>query len=161
MGEVLQTNLKQAYIIALGTNDYNGLTVGNTSTDINLSDYTLNADTFAGNYAGIIQRIKSLQPKAIIFVSTLCYEGSDREAYNNVIRSMPTIFENVYLIDIYTYAPKFIDDWSSRYRLGYHLNAMGYQWEAWMYMTYIDWIIRNNYSKFKQVAFIGTNYSHN
>ena len=40
--------------------------------------------------------------------------------------------------------------------MGGHLNAMGYEYTARMFMTYIDWIIRNNYEDFKEVAFIGT-----
>ena len=73
---------------------------------------------------------------------------------------MATIFANIYLIDIYTYAPSFTGAWNDRYRLGYHHNAAGYQWEAWMYMTYIDWIVRNNFEDFKQVAFIGTEHEN-
>ena len=40
-----------------------------------------------------------------------------------------------------------------------HLNPMGYQWEAYAFATYIDWIIRNNYSDFINIALWNTNYT--
>ena len=58
--------LCQAYIIALGVNDILnvGKPLGDIS-DINIDDYTKNADTFAGYYAKIIQRLKQMQPKQL------------------------------------------------------------------------------------------------
>jgi hypothetical protein len=44
--------------------------------------------------------------------------------------------------------------------MGYHLNAVGYQWFSWLVATYIDWIIRHNYEDFREVAFIGTDYHY-
>ena len=38
------------------------------------------------------------------------------------------------------------------------MNAMGYEYTAYMMSTYIDWIIRNNVDAFKQTSFIDTNY---
>ena len=40
--------------------------------------------------------------------------------------------------------------------MGGHLNAAGYQYTAWLMMSYIDWIIRHNMQDFSQAAFIGT-----
>lgn len=61
--------------------------VGDAETDIDTSDYNNNAETFAGYYGGIIQRIKSVQPKAVIFVATLANEGNDSSIpYNEQIR---------------------------------------------------------------------------
>ena len=61
-----------AYFIALGAND---LSLGNnyvgTSSDINTSDSTQNSDTFYGNYGKIISEIKTVQPKAKIFLMTI------------------------------------------------------------------------------------------
>ena len=85
---------KQGYIIALGVNDFNrGDKAGNPDVDINLSDFTKNADTFAGNYGGIIQRVKSIQPQAKIFVVTTPRDGQDRKEFNGVIRKMADIFK--------------------------------------------------------------------
>lgn len=159
--EGAQTNVKQAYIIALGTNDRaQSYPIGDAETDIDIDDYNNNAETFAGYYGGIIQRIKSVQPKAIIFVATLANEGNDSSIpYNEQIRKMPDIFDRVFLIDRWTYCPKYTGDFRKNYYMNGHLNPAGYQWEAYMFATYIDWIIRKNYDKFIDCALIGTNYT--
>ena len=160
-----QADPKQAYIVALGVNDSNNgrVPVGDVKKDINLKNYHKNADTFAGNYAGIIQRVKSIQPDARFFVVTIPDNLTDerRSPYNEVIRTMPTLFSNVYLLDIDKYGPSYKDpEFRSRYFMGGHLTAMGYQYTAWMFLTYIDHIIRQNPKDFEQVAFIGTPYKY-
>lgn len=153
----LQTEKRQVYTIALGCNDASpeiSYALG-TPSDIK-SDYNQNPDTFYGNYAGIIQRIKSIQPKAIIFCITL--PSGDRaaaETYNAAIRYMAEKFSNVYIIDFYKYAPPVNKEWGNTFRNRYHLNAMGYLYTAWEILTYIDWIIRKNPLYFRDVAFIG------
>ena len=153
----LQTEKRQVYTIALGCNDASpeiSYELGSPS-DIK-SDYNQNSDTFYGNYAGIIQRIKSIQPKAVIFCITL--PSGDRtaaETYNAAIRYMAEKFSNVYIIDLYKYAPPVNEEWADTFRNRYHLNAMGYLYTAWEILTYIDWIIRNNPLYFRDVAFIG------
>ena len=60
---------KDLYILALGLNDVTqGVPVGDISTDIDLSDYTQNADTFIGNYGRIIQQILEHAPTAKIII---------------------------------------------------------------------------------------------
>ena len=146
---------KQAYIMALGENDeHQKFAIGNTATDINKEDFTQNANTYAGCYAGIIQRVKSIQPDAVIFVVTMP-KGSD--PYNKVIRQMPELFPNVYLIDLEKHAPNYWGkDFRKRYFLGGHMNAAGYQWTAYMFLTYINWIIEQHWQDFVQAGFIGT-----
>ncbi len=154
---------KQAYIIALGVNDKNmGVPVGNPETDINLNDYTKNANTFAGNYGGIIQRVKSLQPDAKIFVVTMPRDGNDWGEFPSVIRKMSDLFSNVYVIDLEKYAPDYSPGSEIRenFYMGGHLTAAGYQYTAWMMMNYIDWIIRHNNDDFRQVGFIGTGFKY-
>lgn len=154
---------KQAYIIALGVNDKNrGDKAGDAKTDINLSDYTKNAKTFAGYYGGIIQRVKSIQPDAKIFVVTMPRDGNDWGQFPDVIRQMPEVFDNVYLIDLGKYAPDYGpgSDIRNNFYMGGHLNAAGYQYTAWLMMNYIDWIIRHNMADFSQVGFIGTGLKH-
>lgn len=149
---------KQAYIIALGVNDKNrGDAAGDIATDVNLDDYTKNAPTFAGYYAGIIQRVKSIQPDAKIFVVTPPRDGNDFAAFLPVIRGMADIFDNVYVVDLNRYAPDHSEgsDIRNNYYMGGHLNAAGYQYSAWQMMSYIDWIVRHNMPAFSQVAFIG------
>jgi len=142
---------KQAYIIALGENDqYQKFTVGEVATDIDLENYKKNSKTFAGCYAGIIQRVQSIQPDAKIFVVTM---PKNNNPYNNVIRQMPQLFKNVYLIDLEKYGGNYwAKDFRERYFLGGHMNAAGYQWSAYMFMTYINWIIENNWSDFSDIA---------
>lgn len=157
-------NPKQAYIIAMGVNDFsrrrkNQLECGNLDTDVDLKDYNNNAPTYAGYMAGIVQRLQSIQPRAKIFVVTRPREGkghNDYEGFNEVARGLAKKFKNVYVIDLYKHAQIYDSDFRDRYYVGGHLNAMGYEYTARMFMTYIDWIIRNNYEDFKEVAFIGT-----
>ncbi len=35
-----------------------------------------------------------------------------------------------------------------------HLNAAGYQYIAWMFMTYINWIIERDLSSFADIGLI-------
>ena len=68
---------------------------------------------------------------------------------------MPEIFDKVYLIDLEKYAPDYWDkEFQSRYFVMGHMNAAGYQWTAWMFMTYIDWIVENNMEDFADIAFV-------
>ena len=157
-------NPKQAYIIAMGVNDFsrrrkNQLECGNLDTDVDLKDYNNNAPTYAGYMAGIVQRLQSIQPRAKIFVVTRPREdkgNNDYEVFNEVVRGLAKKFSNVYVIDLYKHAQAYDSDFKDRYYVGGHLNAMGYEYTARMFMTYIDWIIRNHYEDFKEVAFIGT-----
>ena len=150
---------KQAYIIALGENDENiKFPIGDTEKDINLEDYNKNDSTFTGCYAGIIQRVKSIQPDAKFFVVTMP-KGND--PYNKVIRQMPELFRNVYLIDLEKHGGNYwAKDFRERYFLGGHMNVAGYQWAAYMFMTYINWIIEHNWQDFVQAGFIGTPHKY-
>lgn len=166
-----QTNIKKTYIISLGINDeYNYRTskpgsypAGNVATDIQ-PNWVDNSDTFAGHLGGMIQRLKSIQPKAKIFVTTVHRKGDSSDAlvnvFNQVIRDMPTKFTNVYIVDIYTYAPVFNTTFRAKYWLGNHMTAVGYQYYAYLIMTYIDWIVRTYPTDFKQEQFVGTPYSY-
>ena len=142
----------QAYIIALGCNDRRKITAGNAKTDIDLSDYSKNADTFAGYYGGIIQRVRSIRPKAPIFLVTLPNRWP-AEDFNTQLRTISGMFENVYLLDLERFGPdSTTDEFSSRYFLNGHMNAAGYQFVAWMFLTYINWIIDHNMEAFSTIA---------
>lgn len=154
-------NLCQAYVIYLGTNDKNAsYDVGTVSTDVDTSDYNNNAETYAGYYGKIIQKIKEVQPKAKIFCVTIPNYGADESAYNTVIRDLVDIFDNCYLIDLYNYGMIQDSAWMEKYCCGWHLNAAGYLLYAWYVTSYVDYIIRHNWKDFEQVAFIGTDYIH-
>ena len=159
---------KDAYIIALGVNDRakieNGdYVLGATSeivsydgTDSDIDDTSVNPKSFVRYYAGIIQRVKSIQPKAKIFCVTPL--GSNYAEIAQAIRDIVEYYssDGVYLIDLYNYIPKEYN--VDGYMLNGHLSPMGYTYTAYMINTYIDWIIRNNGSAFRDTALIGTKY---
>ena len=162
---------KQAYIIALGVNDVGNLSslyggkvatdMGNIAADIDFNTPANNANTFAGWYARVIQEIKAVAPDALIFPVVMPEQANETWAnINTVIRSMPSIFatkypNTVWAIDLYTYKPS--QAYISAFKMnGAHLNAQGYQYFSWVFMTYIDWLIRKNMSAFKGLCFIGT-----
>lgn len=137
---------KQAYIIALGVND---------------RGRGVPMEEFEANYCGIIDRVMSIQPKAKFFLVTMPRDNQNREPHNEIIRKIADKYDNAYVIDIHKYGPNYADPaFRELYFLGGHMNAAGYQFTAWMFMNYIDWIIRHNPADFAEVAFIGTEYSH-
>lgn len=153
-GAMLEENWKEAYCIAMGVNDSASISAGDADTDIDLSDYTNNADTFAGWYAGIIQRLRSVNPKCRIFCITIPYNQTAYNNFSQVIRDVCAKFTRCYLVDLANY------HWTPNgLALNDHLSPAGYQWAAWEINTYIDWIIRNNMDDFKDIAFVGTDYS--
>ena len=157
-----------AYVIGLGQNDNNQRIPVGTSADINMSDYSQNADTFYGNYGKIIQMIQARYPKAKIFVCTDPLDKTDspeNNGYNTAIRTMATMFDNVYLLDLYTYGKEQFDynganllSINKRYA---PFNAVGYYICALIIATYIDWIMRTNPTDFLEVEFINTDYHYN
>ena len=150
----------EAYIIALGENDWRIENYLGSSADINLSDYTQNADTFYGNYAGIIQRMKTICPKAKFFLVTMPTTGATKQSFNVAIRYMATIFTNVYVLDLendylgYFSSGSFING-NSR---GSHYNAVAYNYIAQLFMLWLSKIMNENISDFRQIEFINTNY---
>ena len=153
--------LCQAYIIALGVNDLFGKDPQELGSvdDICLEDYTKNAETFAGYYAQIIQRIKTLQPRAKIFLVSIPRHGDEkdekRKQCRDLLEQFTKIFNRTYLIDLFTYAPVNDEEYAKKFRLG-HLTPTGYIVTARMIESYIDYIIRKNPQDFNQVGLIGT-----
>ena len=152
--------LCQCYILALGVNDIinQGHPLGSLD-DINKEDYRKNNDTFVGNYAAIIQRIKAMRPDAKFFLMSMPRENKKdelREAHSKLLAELCEYFDNCYLLDFYKYAPVYDEEFSRHFRLGGHLNPQGYLLTANMVMSYIDYIIRKYPQDFSQVAFIGT-----
>lgn len=157
----LPENLCNAYIIGLGVNDSGSVTLG-TINDIHLDDFTQNADTFYGNYGKIIGNIKALQPKAKIFLLT---QASNYGAYLDAIVDIAGLYEHdVYLVNLY-------EDYSEEYlnpegfimqnkREG-HYNAVAYNYMSEILYKAFNKIMINKPEEFKQIEFIGTNYSYN
>lgn len=154
----------QAYIIALGVNDIlnQNMEIGSVA-DIDKDDYTKNAPTFAGYYAHIIQRLKKIQPRAKFFLVTI--PSADvpeekielRRRHKELLAELCEYFDNTYLIDLFTYAPKHDAEFKKLYYLGGHMSPMGYIYMAKLIEKYIDFIIRENPEAFREVPFIGTN----
>lgn len=162
-------NKGSTYIISLGTNDIGYLNefTGDPSTDINLSDYTQDAETSCGQYGKIIQKILLMQPKAKIFLSCIPNTRnteSTRTAANTKIKAIAALFpDNCYVMDFQTYGVK-VDEvaaWKAKYYNGGHLNALGYNVFARMVLSYMNWIINNNPQAFRNIGFIGTDYDWN
>lgn len=151
-----------AYFIGLGQNDKNvSMTVG-TTADIDLSDYNNNADTYCGNYGKIIQKIQEMQPKAKIFCFVDPHPPHDDQSYNEAVRDIIELFDNVYLLDLAEYGESLFRGANSiigsQLRSG-HYSALAYQYIAYVIATYVDWIMKNNLSEFSQIEFIGTDRS--
>ncbi len=152
--------LCQAYILALGVNDVlNRKQPLGSLSDVCLEDCTKNADTFAGWYAQIIQRMKALQPRGKFFLVSMPRYGDERDAlrkaHRDLLEEMTKTFDNTYLIDLFTYAPEYNEDFRKRFFLG-HMTATGYILSARMIESYIDYIVRHNADDFAEVGFIGT-----
>jgi lysophospholipase L1-like esterase len=153
----------QAYIIALGVNDIlnNRQELGSVN-DVDFSDYKNNKENFAGYYAGIIQRLKQIQPRAKFFLMTMADEGKsdvkikEKQAHAALLYDFAEKFDNTYVIDLLKYAPTYDEKFKENFYLNGHMNPMGYILTAKMIASYIDYIIRHNPEDFKEIGFIGT-----
>nr|DAE32426.1 MAG TPA: hydrolase [virus sp. ctEfN2] len=156
------------YFIGLGQNDNNQSIPVGTRADINLSDLAQNADTYYGNYGKIIQKIQARYPKAKIFIMTDPLDKAsspENNGYNDAVRTIATMFNNVYLMDLYRYGKEMYDYYGAnllsinkRYA---HFNAVGYYLCALNIATYADWIMRKNPTEFLEVEFINTDMHYN
>ena len=154
--------LCRAYILALGVNDLNsGQPVGSTA-DVDLSDWRKNADTFAGHYAAIVQRLREKMPDARFFFVTAprTENGSMFPAHTALLHDLTGIIPHSYVIDLDRYAPVHDEAFRDAFYMGGHLNAAGYRLTAKQIESYIDWIIRHNMDDFRQIGFVGTPYSN-
>ncbi len=158
-------NACAAYIIAMGCNDIFGLKMPiGTVEDINLKDCRSHPDTFAGWYGELILRYKEISPDAKFFFVTLPKEGKCEEDENTVnehqhlLWDMTKVIENSYVIDLREYAVPYDEKFKSIFFLHGHMNPAGYKLTAEMFVSYIDWIIRNNPDDFMKAGFIKAQY---
>lgn len=150
----------QAYVLALGVNDILnvGMEVGSLA-DIDDGDCRNNRSTFAGYYAQIIARLKTIQPRAKFFLVTMPRCGGSeplKAAHRDLLHEMAAHFDNTYVIDLYEYGPVHDEAFRDRFYLYGHLNAAGYVLTANIVDAYIDYIIRKNPKDFNPVPYIGT-----
>lgn len=146
-----------AYIIALGVNDYNlQLTLGDLS-DIDKEDCKKNKPTFTGYYAQIVSRYKKISPNAKFFFVTMPFMVNfDKEQFRKItekLYDLANYFDNSYVLDLQKYGPDYTDkEFIDNFFLNGHLNASGYKLTAKMIESYIDYIIRNNPKDFYYIA---------
>ena len=155
-------NLCNAYIIGLGQNDRNNL--GNAYLgkigDVNINNADNNADSYYGNYAKIIQKIKKLQPKAKFFLLTDPIIGIDH-AYNHAVAEIANFIEDCYLIDMTKYASMFsTGGFFKANSRGGHYNSIAYNYIGKIIGEEISRFMYANPDEFAQVEFIGTEYSY-
>ena len=154
----------QAYIIALGVNDvFSHMKEIGSVSDLNTADPKSSKDTFAGYLGQIILRLKGIQPDAKFFLVAMPSEGdhndAKRKAHRDLLAEFAGAMTNVYLIDLFTYAPRFSKEFMDVFEPG-HLSPAGYLLSARMIESYIDYIVRSNHMDFNQVGFIGTGKSY-
>ncbi len=152
----------RAYILALGVNDIvNAKQPVGSDRDIDLSDWrNNNKETFAGNYAAIVQRLREKQPKARFFFVTMPRNenGSVSPAHTALLYRMTELFEYSYVIDLDRYGPVYDEEFRKYFFMGGHMNPAGYAFTAKLFESYIDWIIRQNPEDFAQIGFVGTGF---
>ena len=131
-----EDNYCQAYIIGLGVNDASNpdreIPLGSIS-DVNLSNYTLNGDTYYGGYAKIIQRGRTIRPNSIFFCLTDPVPSTKGKLYNQAIRDVVEYLNDnkVFVVDLYEnyrqyYAsPYFIKE--DKNAIISHYSPLGYE----------------------------------
>ena len=145
-----------AYIIGLGGNDGIKAKALGSLDDIK-ADYNDNPDTFYGNMDKIIRKVKEVQPKAKIFLTTyLIFNSTVVPPFEEAIRMLATKYKDCYLLDLHLYGERHCNEFD--YSDSVHQNAIGYLKKANMIATYIDWVVKNNKADFMNVQFIGTDY---
>ena len=159
----------QAFLIALGVNDIVNQKMpvgsvddwsGSEEKSGNCKENITNeAQSFAYYYAQIIEKIKSIQPRAKIFLIGMPQHDDERDEGRRAVRDLLEAFtrkySRTYLVDLFTYAPSNGGDFGDRFWFG-HLSPAGYIVAARMIESYIDFIIRHHPKDFAQVGFIGT-----
>jgi lysophospholipase L1-like esterase len=146
-----------AYVIALGVNDEYSLGTGylGSANDIDLADYTNNADTFYGNYARIIQRLTELVPSAKFFAVTIPRTSASLDAFNDAIREISGLFSNSYVVDL---AANYLSEFSTGFLAahnfgGAHQSAAAYQVIGKLFEKAISDTIVANAIAFRYIQF--------
>ena len=155
-------SLCNAYIIGLGQNDRGKLGDDylGTIADIDVGDCENNADTYFGNYAKIIQKIKALQPKAKFFLLPDPIISIDHP-YNNAVVEIANLLPDCYLIDLTKYSSMYSTGgfFKSNNRGG-HYNSIAYNYMGKIIGEEISRYMFTNPDEFAQIEFIGTKYSY-
>ncbi len=151
----------QAYIISLGVNDliYQNRVLGSVD-DIPKNWKDTAPDNFAVWYAQIVSRLKEIEPDAKFFFVTMPKDSYGEEnnalmeAHRALMYDMAKHFSNSYVIDLYTYAPPYDEEFKRKFFLNTHMNPAGYIMSAKFISSYIDYIIRHNFEDFKEIGLL-------
>lgn len=114
----------------------------------------------------IVNAVRTANNHIPIFITTppmyfLGYTGADFESVAEGIRNAATLL-NLYLVDFRKYLTEFSRANAEKISvMAYgHFNAYGYYKIAVAYKSYISYIISQNMDDFRNVQFVGTNYSY-
>lgn len=156
---VQEQNKCQAYVVGLGVNDTVAESNVGNANDINLSDYTQNANTFYGNYAKVLQTIMETAPTAYIFVFTIPKtKGTNRfsEIKNNAIKGVVAKLasDRVFVIETNEYSELFNLDVITDNSYSSHYTAIGYANIATINAIMLSDCMNSNADKLKDIAFI-------
>lgn len=157
-----EENKCNAYIIALGVNErYKlGLDYLGSADDIDFNNADHNADTYYGNYAKIIQKMKALQPKAHFFLLTdPMTSGTNTTEFNAAVKEIAGLFDRCHLIDLAPYADMYQTGgfFAANKRYG-HYNSIAYNYMGELIADEINSYMFEHYGEFGDLEFIGTDY---
>ena len=147
----------EAYIIALGVNDLFGFKMPCGDID----DLENNKETISNYFQQIILKYKQIQKDAFFFLITMPRENDDdpgaaqKDEHQKLMYEIANKYENTFVLDIRKYGAVYDDEFKKKFYYLSHMNAAGYRYTAKIIESYIDYIIRNDFERFKEVGFIG------
>lgn len=141
--------IKEAYFIALGTND------ASQSYGIgNITDPS-GTDSFVGYYKEIIDLIHTKSPNSVIFMLSMYGNTSDtyQTPYSNMIKQIADLYDYCFFVDYANNCPNEINLNISRvytfYQENWHFTGSGYILVGETIYKLIDEIVNKNQSWFK------------
>lgn len=143
-----------AYLIGIGVNDsrYNS-TIG-SSSDINSSDPSQNANSYYGNMDYIIRTIHGYNPNAHIFVFTIPGNETLKSSINSAIRYICTLYSYTHCIDLdVLYGDIFTDGFINDNLYSGHFNPLTYRYIASLILRALNEYIYREYTKFVNVPY--------
>ena len=139
---------QQLYILCLGINDRYQSTLGlsylGSESDVHVGNPELNADSFYGNYARIIEKVKSKAPNAIVLIANIAV-NSDKDPenkFNSAIDYLSKLY-NLDLLDIHN-DNYFKSDYYTSNMRGGHPTAPNYSAMSVAYQRLIENDMYNN-----------------
>ena len=103
-----------------------------------------------------------MNPDSKFFLVTMPKEDHSEEFENKkkdhaaFLHELAKHLDNVWVIDLYEYAPVYDKKFKEHFYLEGHMNVQGYILTAKMIASYIDYIIRSEPEAFQNTPFIGT-----